>query len=134
MVGVAEVRRILAERLALVAAPDAEAVVASASALRAKLEGLDSRRYRRFRDQVELALECVADYCRGSAQQIPLYTIAVLTAALLYFQSPVGIIADFLPGIGYADDALVMAVAFSMGADGVRRYCAVKGYRAERFL
>ncbi|WP_289059776.1 DUF1232 domain-containing protein [uncultured Mesotoga sp.] len=40
-------------------------------------------------------------------------TIILITAALIYFVSPVDAIPDFLIGIGFVDDGAVIAYVFS---------------------
>lgn len=64
----------------------------------------------RFLGHLKLLFGIVNDYWNGSYRQVPWYTIAAIIAALLYVLSPVDIIPDFIPIIGYVDDALVVAV------------------------
>ena len=47
---------------------------------------------------------------RASAKQefdVPWATVAALTATLLYLISPIDVMPDFIPGLGFLDDALV---------------------------
>jgi uncharacterized membrane protein YkvA (DUF1232 family) len=112
----------ISEQAARVAAPDVAALVANAAALRAKVGALEGSRFQPFRAQVEEALACLEDHAAGTCVQIPYYTVSVLAAALFYFQSPVDAVPDFLPRLGAVDDALVMAVATDMAAEGLQRY------------
>ena len=41
---------------------------------------------------------------------------------------------QFLPGRGVIDDALVLAMACSLGEAGIRRYCAFKEINVEKAL
>jgi uncharacterized membrane protein YkvA (DUF1232 family) len=44
---------------------------------------------------------------------------AVLLAALAYFVLPVDVIPDFVAGIGFTDDAAVLALALSLVAGNI---------------
>ena len=54
----------------------------------------------------------VKEYFQGNYREIPVKTIILITAALIYFVSPVDAIPDFLIGIGYVDDISVIAYVF----------------------
>ena len=110
------------EHAARIAAPDVAALVAEGPALRARVAALEGTRFQDLRRQVREALACLDDHVGGRCPQIPYYTISVLAAALFYFQSPVDAVPDFLPRLGAVDDAMIMAVATEMAADGLRRY------------
>jgi uncharacterized membrane protein YkvA (DUF1232 family) len=77
--------------------------------------------------QIDLALQILTDHAAGRCPQIPFYTIAVLTVALLYFSDPLDAIPDWIPDIGKTDDALVLELAFTIARPGVVRYCDWKG-------
>jgi uncharacterized membrane protein YkvA (DUF1232 family) len=80
-----------------------------------------------LRAQLECALDCLRDHLTGKCPQIPYSTISLLTAAVCYFADEVDVIPDFLPRVGKLDDAAVMAMAFQLAEDGIRRYCTWKG-------
>jgi uncharacterized membrane protein YkvA (DUF1232 family) len=104
------------------AAPDVALLVAERATLAAKATALDGERFAPFRQQVAEALACIEDYTAGRCPQIPYHTIAVLATALFYFRDPIDAFPDFLPRLGAVDDALVMAIATEMVADGLARY------------
>jgi uncharacterized membrane protein YkvA (DUF1232 family) len=81
--------------------------------------------------QVELALRILEDHDAGRCPQVPYYSVALLTVAVLYFLDPVDVIPDWIPGIGTSDDALVFELALELGAAGVERYCVWKGVPTE---
>jgi uncharacterized membrane protein YkvA (DUF1232 family) len=70
-------------------------------------------------------LQLLSDHDAGACPQVPFQTIALLTAAVLYLLNPMDVIPDWLPG-GTSDDALIMELAFEMGAPGIERYCTWK--------
>lgn len=45
----------------------------------------------------------------GRYKQIPWKSMSLIIAAVLYFVSPIDAIPDFIPGIGFLDDAFVIA-------------------------
>lgn len=123
----AEVQQFIREQAARIAAPDVAALVTDGAALWAKAAALDGDRFDPFRVQIREALDCLDDHASGRCPQIPYHTVSVLAVALFYFQSPVDAVPDFLPKLGAVDDALVMAIAADMAADGLRRYRTWKG-------
>lgn len=48
-------------------------------------------------------------YVRGNYRDIPWSSIVLVTGGIIYFVSPFDIIPDPLPGIGYIDDAAIIA-------------------------
>jgi uncharacterized membrane protein YkvA (DUF1232 family) len=87
----------------------------------------ETSRHPRVPRQIDLALRILTDHARGRCPQIPFYTVAVLTVALLYFSDPLDAIPDWIPDIGKTDDALVLELAFAIARPGVERYCRWKG-------
>ncbi len=114
------------QHAARIAAPDVVALAARAETLRTRATVLEPGRFLDFHGQVAEALTCLEDYVAGRCPQIPYYTIAVLAAALFYVQRQADAVPDFLPRLGAVDDALVMAVANEMAAEGLERYKAWK--------
>ncbi|GAV22805.1 YkvA family protein [Carboxydothermus pertinax] len=54
-------------------------------------------------------------------------TKLVILAGILYFVLPVDIIGDFLPFLGFLDDAFVIRLVWEFIGDEVRRYASFKG-------
>ena len=84
----------------------------------------------RMGQQMNLALELLADHAAGECPQIPFYTVSLMAEAVFYVLDPNDVIPDWIPGIGQLDDAVVLELAFELGAAGVGRYCAFKGIDA----
>ena len=76
--------------------------------------------------QTEVALELLDDHEAGRCPQVPYHTVSLLGVAVLYLLNPVDVIPDWIPGLGISDDALVLELAFELGAAGVERYCTWK--------
>ena len=62
------------------------------------------------------------DRITGKYTETPWSTIAALTGALLYVLSPFDLIPDFIPFVGYLDDAAVFAFVLAMAKDDLARY------------
>ncbi len=54
----------------------------------------------------------------------PWQTVLLITAALIYFVSPFDAITDFLPLIGFVDDAAVISVIFASISKDVEKFIA----------
>lgn len=50
-------------------------------------------------------------YIEGKYTEIPIGTITAAVGAILYFVMPIDIIPDFIPAVGYLDDAAVVGAA-----------------------
>ena len=67
-----------------------------------------------FLDYVILFLKMLRDYISGKYRDVPVRTIAAIVGALVYLLCPADMIPDFIPGIGYIDDAGVLAACIRM--------------------
>ena len=83
--------------------------------------------------RVRLAAGLVGDYATGRYRTIPWRSVIFLTAAIAYVVSPLDLIPDVLVPVGWTDDILVMAVAWSMVKQDLRAYCAWKGLSPAEF-
>ena len=69
-----------------------------------------------------LLLSLVKDYVTGAYREVPYWVIGAAAFALMYVLSPVDLIMDFLPGIGYLDDAAVLAICLKLVETELARY------------
>jgi uncharacterized membrane protein YkvA (DUF1232 family) len=122
-----DIRTIVYELANRVAPADITALLQAEHELRQRATGLQSDGLPLLAEQLSLALDCLRDHVDGVCPQIPYYTISLLAAAVSYFANELDVIPDFLPRVGRLDDAVVMAMAYELGSDGLRRYCAWKG-------
>lgn len=87
---------------------------------------------KKFFNDITLLLPMMHDYWSGEYREIPWTTIAASVAALAYVLSPVDLIPDFIPVIGYIDDAAVVALCLSAIQSDLEKYTCWKN--AEKIM
>ena len=60
---------------------------------------------------LQLIVRMVRAWLKGEYRELSHKSLIVLVGALLYFLMPLDAIPDFIPGVGYLDDAGVIAMA-----------------------
>ncbi len=65
---------------------------------------------KKYRKMGEIMLMMIKDYRRGEYKAVPWMTVAAAVAGLLYVLSPIDLIPDFIPILGYVDDLTVMTI------------------------
>ncbi|MBE2283650.1 MAG: DUF1232 domain-containing protein [Prosthecobacter sp.] len=73
-------------------------------------------------EQGKIMLGMVQDYWKGNYREVPYWAIAAVALALLYVLNPVDIIMDVVPGIGYLDDATVVAFCLKLVQKELEKY------------
>ena len=71
------------------------------------------------------------DWMAGRYPVIPWTVVATLVGALLYVLSPLDLIPDFIPVVGFTDDAGVFAMALSFAGSDLEKYREWKRQRTE---
>ena len=84
-----------------------------------------------FNDLCEI-FELLRDRVAGVYRETPWTTIAALTGALIYVLSPIDLILDFIPGIGFLDDAIVIGLAIRLALPDLEKYRAWKTGHKEK--
>ena len=72
-------------------------------------------------------IELLKDFFSGRYKDIPVWAISAIIVALLYVLSPADFIPDFVPGIGYIDDASVFTYCLSLINKELKKYNNWKG-------
>ena len=83
---------------------------------------LGSRHLTAFLKDVELLFEMIRDHLAKRYTRVPWKTIAAAAATLLYILNPFDIIPDFIPGLGYVDDGMVVMLAMKMVGKDLEKY------------
>jgi uncharacterized membrane protein YkvA (DUF1232 family) len=73
-------------------------------------------------DDGKLLISMVKDYWNKEYRAVPYWVIGATVSALLYVLSPVDLIPDFIPGVGYIDDAAVVSACLRMIRKDLARY------------
>jgi len=69
-------------------------------------------------------LRLIRAYSEGQYPEIPESTLVVIVAAIIYVVSPLDVIPDALPSIGYLDDATVLALALRRSREALNDFMA----------
>lgn len=83
---------------------------------------LGSRHLAVFLKDVELLFEMIRDNLAKRYTRVPWHTIAAAAATLLYILNPFDLIPDFIPGLGYVDDGMVVMLAMKMVGKDLEKY------------
>jgi uncharacterized membrane protein YkvA (DUF1232 family) len=59
-------------------------------------------------DQLKALFRLTSAWVKGEYTDVSLKTIVWVIAAIIYFVNPFDVITDFLPGVGYVDDAAII--------------------------
>ena len=68
----------------------------------------------KFVEDVKILFSMVQDYWNKKYTEVPWWTIAAIVTALAYVLSPIDLIPDFIPVVGYVDDAAVVAACLAL--------------------
>jgi len=73
-------------------------------------------------EQAKIMLAMVKDYWKGSYREVPYWAISAVALSLLYVLNPVDVIPDAFIGIGYLDDATVVAFCLKLVQKELEKY------------
>jgi len=113
-----EAEKVLRENASKVTEKDIEEVLKKQEEIEKKLKGPLSR----FFDDVRDFFSLLKDFFSGEYSEVPWFTVAAITAALLYVLNPVDLIPDFIPLIGQVDDALVVSICLYLVEEDLEKY------------
>ena len=75
-----------------------------------------------FKDKILLLFQLLKDYKNKRYTQTPWLSVAAILFGLLYILNPLDLVPDFIPFIGYIDDASVIALTYKMISSDVQNY------------
>ena len=75
-----------------------------------------------FLSDVKLFFYMLKDVLSGKYKQIPVGTVAAIIGTLLYVLSPADLIPDFIPGVGYLDDAAMLSLCLKFAKFDIEMY------------
>ncbi|WP_037318091.1 YkvA family protein [Salegentibacter sp. Hel_I_6] len=91
---------------------DINDVLEDEEAIKSKFE--NKGKLQRYVDDAQLLFNLLRDYANGNYREVPFNVVAAIGGALLYVLSPIDLIPDFIPIIGYLDDAAVVAFCLNL--------------------
>ena len=98
----------------------------------AKIEDIFKNKYLSdFIDDVKLFFAMLKDYFTKKYPELPVRSVVMMVLTLLYVLSPVDLIPDFIPVIGYLDDAFMFGLCLKACADDVEDYKKWKAMQSE---
>jgi uncharacterized membrane protein YkvA (DUF1232 family) len=127
---IAKLRELVRERAMHVSEDDLRALLEKEQKVEKRLSSLNAS-LPRMAMHVRLGFGLIKDYVQGNYRKLPFWSVASVAAALGYFLAPTDLIPDFIPGIGYLDDAAVLALVLSGIREDLKKYAEAKGIRLE---
>ncbi|MBS1517054.1 MAG: DUF1232 domain-containing protein [Bacteroidetes bacterium] len=106
---------------------DVKRIVSHEKEINDKSSKLNLGRYMRFIRQIKLLLSLLKDYKNKTYTEIPWRSVALLSAAILYFVNPFDMMPDIIPILGFADDSLLFAAVFKSVQSDLEKYGKWKG-------
>lgn len=103
---------------------DVDTIIEEEEKIKEKFES--KSKLHRYVDDVQILFSLLRDYANGTYREIPWNIIASVGGALLYVLSPIDLIPDFIPVIGYLDDAAVIAFCLNLIEKDLAAYKAWK--------
>jgi len=78
-------------------------------------------------NKLKLLFSLLKDYYYGNYTEIPWASIALITFAIIYFISPIDLIPDVIPVVGYIDDAAVIGFVWEAIEHDLKIYAQKTG-------
>ena len=113
-------RKVLTERTKKVTNIDFEDVIDQKEKIKQKFK--NNGPLQKFIDDLKLMYSLIIDYKNKVYKEIPVWTISAIIAALIYVLSPIDLIPDFIFGLGYIDDGLIVAACLNMIEKDLEKY------------
>lgn len=73
-------------------------------------------------DKMLLLFGVAKDYTNGDYTEIPKRSIIAILGGLIYFLSPIDVVPDFVPVLGFIDDIFVLNLVYKQVVKDLERY------------
>lgn len=127
---VSRLRELVLERAKQLSEDDLRVLLSKEANVEKRVSALSSA-MPRFVEHVRIGFRLIKDYARGDYRSIPWWSVASVAAGLSYVLLPTDLIPDFIPGIGFLDDAAVLAAVMAGIREDLKKYAAAKGIPLE---
>lgn len=87
-----------------------------------KADRLDDGPIKEFISDLFLLIGLVKDWIIKEYREIPIGSVVSILGAIIYFVSPIDAIPDFIPFIGYVDDAFVISLILKQVHKDLQKY------------
>jgi len=114
-----------------VTSEDISKIVSKEKQFKRKSASLDIYRFWKLFKQLKVGFLMIKDYKNKEYTDIPWKSMTLIIAAILYFLNPFDLIPDFIPVIGFTDDAAAVAIVFASLRKDIIKYCNWKGIPKE---
>ncbi len=111
-----------------------ETIVHREKKVKEKVTAMGPARFKKLINQSTLLFEMLKDFRSGEYTDISWYTLVLAVGAVNYLLSPIDVILDAIPVIGYMDDVVVVGLAVLAIRRDLKKYCTFKGYKAEEYF
>ncbi len=78
--------------------------------------------FRKIKDSVKSMGLLLRHYANGSYRNVEGKNVVIILAGMIYFLSPIDLIPDILPVIGFADDIALMTFIYNSVADEIEKF------------
>ena len=83
---------------------------------------MNNKNFRGFVEDVKIFFSMLKDFFTKKYIEVPIGTAMAIVGSLLYVLLPVDVIPDFIPVVGYLDDAAVLAACMAFVHSDIQRY------------
>jgi uncharacterized membrane protein YkvA (DUF1232 family) len=73
---------------------------------------------------LQAMLRLMRAYYRGEYRAVPMTTLLIIVAALIYLLNPFDLLPDWIPGIGFIDDAFILTLAIRRTREAIEQFLA----------
>ena len=87
---------------------------------------LKNARLNSYFEEFKLLLSMLKDYYNRKYKTVPWYFVSSIGATLLYVLTPIDLIPDFIPFVGFIDDAAILGISLSLVRNEIEKYRAWK--------
>ncbi len=113
-------KKFINENIKNVSEEDIQKILEREKEIREKFEGNSA--LGKLLNDFKLLISLIKDYIKGEYKEIPWFSIAAIIVALIYVLSPVDFIPDFIPILGYTDDAFMISLVIMMIREDLEKY------------
>ncbi len=110
--------KIIKEKAQKIKEEDIKNVIEKEEEIKNKIKGPLTK----YLEDIRLFFSLLKDFISGEYKEVPWFTIAAITASLLYILNPFDVIPDFIPIIGQLDDAIVVSVCLMLIEEDLEAY------------